>query len=475
MSRLFVAVLNMSLTASYVALAVIFVRMHLKKLPKIFSYMLWAAVWFRLVCPVSLKSPLSLVLIESPVPYDISTSTSPDFQPHVENITNAINYSAKHTVAFVGSAANPKIADLIIEIASIVWLLGIAVIIGYSILSYHRLSTRLSTAILYKDNVYETDRINTPFVFGVIRPKIFIPTGMAQDELVFILKHEQVHIMRKDHIIKPLAFLAVVLHWFNPLIWLSFFLMSEDMEMSCDESVLMQSEEDIRASYSNSLLSLSAKRSGLLVPLTFGENNIRDRIKNVLNFKKPVPWKVFVGVILVVAVAAGLITNPNESAQGKTYFTTKSFTRLFAGDRSLTAAERLLKYKTEYVGNAPKVGNIIYLLGFPEEVNYDHFELHTDSLPYAVTVHLKTDAETINYYAEASKQLPLKKNAIIMFSLIGNVDYINFNLTDGKRDALVQYSRKDADAIIGSDVRKFSESKQSLAELLKMLDRMAGD
>ena len=471
MSRLFVTVFNMSLTASYVALVVIFIRMLLKKLPKVFSYMLWAVVWFRLVCPVSIESPLSLVPAESPIPYSIANSINPDLQFSVENIDNALNHSVNPSVPFADSIASLNKTG-IMELATAVWLIGIAVLLCYSISSYFKLSLRLSTATLYKENIYETDRINTPFVFGFIRPKIFIPTGLAQNELDYILKHEQVHIKRKDHIIKPLAFLAVVLHWFNPLIWYCFFLMSKDMEMSCDERVLIESKEDIRACYSNSLLSLSVKQSGILMPLTFGESNVKARIKNVLNFKKPLLWKVFIAAILVAVVSVVLMTNPNENGRGNVFSNTVSFFKQFNRDSSLAAAEKFLKYKTEYVGNAPKVGNIIYLLDFPEKVNYDYFELYTDSIPYAVTIHLKTDTQTRNYYTEALHQAPFEKNAIIMFSLIGNVDYINFNLSDGKNDYGMQYTRDEANMIIGKDVRDFSKGNNEFVQLLKILENM---
>lgn len=471
MSRLFVMVLNMSLTASYVALAVIFIRMLLKKLPKIFSYMLWVVVWFRLVCPVSIESPLSLMPSGIPVPYSIVNSINPDLQFSIEKIDNAINYSLSPSVPLADSIANLNKTG-IMEFATAVWVIGIVVLLYYSISSYFKLSLRLSTATLYKENIYETDRINTPFVFGFIRPKIFIPTGLAQNELDYILKHEQVHIKRKDHIIKPLAFLAVVLHWFNPLIWYCFFLMSKDMEMSCDERVLIESKEDIRACYSNSLLSLSVKQSGILMPLTFGESNVKARIKNVLNFKKPLLWKVFIAAILVAVVSVVLMTNPNENGRGNFFSNTVSFFKQFNRDSSLAAAEKFLKYKTEYVGNAPKVGNIIYLLDFPEKVNYDYFELYTDSIPYAVTIHLKTDTQTRNYYTEALHQAPFEKNAIIMFSLIGNVDYINFNLSDGKNDYGMQYTRDEANMIIGKDVRDFSKGNNEFVQLLKILENM---
>ncbi|MGI5859985.1 MAG: M56 family metallopeptidase [Tepidanaerobacteraceae bacterium] len=475
MSGLFITVLNMSLTASYVALVVIIIRMLLGKSPKIFSYVIWAVVWFRLVCPVSFESPLSLVPIKSPIPYDITTSTNPMVRFGLRSVDNVLNQSIKSSVPTVNPAASVNPMGVVMEIAAVIWLLGIAVILCYSIVSYFRLKIRLSTATLFKDNIFETDRIKTPFVLGFIRPKIFIPTGLAQKELDYILKHEQVHIKRKDYIIKPMAFLAVVLHWFNPLIWLCYFLMSKDMEMSCDESVIKQSREDIRASYSHSLLSLSAKQSGFLIPLAFGESNIKSRIKNVLNYKKPVFWIVFIAVVLVIVVSIALMANPLDGA-GFLNTHGKGFSIAFFNPfDSLTEAEKFLKYKTDYVGDVPKVGGIIYLLDFPEKVNYDHFELHTDSTPYAVTVHLNTDTQTRNYYTGALHQAPFEKNAIIMFSLIGNVDYINFNLTDGKNDYLVQYTKDEADAMMGKDVRELSREKRTFARLLKTVDKMEED
>jgi bla regulator protein BlaR1 len=474
-SGLFITVLNMSLTASYVALVVIIIRMLLGKSPKIFSYVIWAVVWFRLVCPVSFESPLSLVPIKSPIPYDITTSTNPMVRFGLRSVDNVLNQSIKSSVPTVNPAASVNPMGVVMEIAAVIWLLGIAVILCYSIVSYFRLKIRLSTATLFKDNIFETDRIKTPFVLGFIRPKIFIPTGLAQKELDYILKHEQVHIKRKDYIIKPMAFLAVVLHWFNPLIWLCYFLMSKDMEMSCDESVIKQSREDIRASYSHSLLSLSAKQSGFLIPLAFGESNIKSRIKNVLNYKKPVFWIVFIAVVLVIVVSIALMANPLDGA-GFLNTHGKGFSIAFFNPfDSLTEAEKFLKYKTDYVGDVPKVGGIIYLLDFPEKVNYDHFELHTDSTPYAVTVHLNTDTQTRNYYTGALHQAPFEKNAIIMFSLIGNVDYINFNLTDGKNDYLVQYTKDEADAMMGKDVRELSREKRTFARLLKTVDKMEED
>jgi beta-lactamase regulating signal transducer with metallopeptidase domain len=449
MTDLFIPILKMSITASYAALAVMLVRVFLKKAPRVFSYALWLVVLFRLICPFSLESSLSLIPSKpASIPQEIVYSQTPAINSGMEIINNAspVNPAA---------SADPMI--IVMDITAIIWLVGIAVLLCYGAVSYFRLKHRLSVATFVKDNIFETDRIQTPFVLGLIKPRIYIPTGITGDGLDYILKHEQTHIKRYDYLIKPVAYLALTLHWFNPLIWFCYFLMSKDMEMSCDESVMRDTDEDVRGSYSTALLTLSAKQSGLIIPLAFGESNVKSRIKNILNYKKPAFWVIIVAVVVVALALIGLVTNPKDKV------------------KILTPAEQFLKYKTEYVGDASKVSNIIRLLNFPDKVNYDYLELHTESSPYAVTVNLKTDTETRDYYAELLHQAAFEKNAIIMFSLIGNVDSINFKLTDDRNDYLLQYARDWANDYMGRDVRQFAQSEEEFARFLGMLDYSSSD
>nr|WP_273702536.1 M56 family metallopeptidase [Tepidanaerobacter syntrophicus] len=444
----------MSITASFAALIIIFARMLLRKSPKIFSYALWAVVWFRLICPVSFESALSLLPGQNLMFYNVDTLANPNALSEQYGAGGAVKQTLESTLTAVNTSSNANLIDTAVKIAAAVWILGIAIILCHSAISYLKLRNRISTATFYKDNIFETDQIHTPFVLGLMRPRIYIPTGLEQKELDYILKHEQIHIKRRDYVIKPIAFLTVVLHWFNPIVWVCYFLMSKDMEMSCDEEVIRQSKEDIRVSYSRSLLSLSMKQSGLLAPLAFGESNIKTRIKNILNYKKPALWAICPACILVVAISMALAANPSDKIE------------------YLASAEKFLEYKTDYVGDASKVGNIISLLDFPENINYSYFELHTENVPYGITVHLNTDAKTRNKYTGAINQTPFEKNAIIMFSLIGNVDYINFNLTDGQNDYLIQYTKDQADAMVGKDIREFSLDKKTFAQLLKIGDKI---
>lgn len=310
MTTLFIAILNMSFSASVVALAIMLVRIPLKKAPKIFSYVLWSVVLFRLICPFSFNSSFSLMPTSADVvPQDIIYTQNPAIQSGVALVDNPINTVISNILPSVNTANSINPIQPVLAIAGFIWLLGLAALLIYATIGYIRLRRRVYYATLIRDNIYETDKIKTPFVLGLIRPKIYIPTTIEAAQHDYILKHEQTHIMRRDYLIKPFAFIVLALHWFNPFVWLSYFLMSKDMEMSCDEAVLRKTDEDIRSSYSTSLLNLSTKRTGLINPLAFGESNIKSRVKNILNFKKPATWITLVSVLIVAVFCVCFISN----------------------------------------------------------------------------------------------------------------------------------------------------------------------
>ena len=310
MDKLFLHVLNMSVTASYVILFVILARIFLKKVPKIFSYALWSVVLFRLVCPFSFESIFSLLPLKTQAVTQNVLSSSAKIDSGITAIDQVINRTFPvSTVQAVG--ANSFQTWLVFD--KILWLLGILILLMYSIFTYIKLSRKLKSGTLVCDNIYQVNNIKTPFVFGLIRPKIYLPTNLSELEQSYIVKHEQTHIKRLDHIIKPFAFLVLCIHWFNPLVWISFFLMSEDMELSCDESVIKQMGNSIKKDYSTSLLSLSTGRRIIGgCPLAFGENNTKGRIMNILNYKKPKFWIVFVTVIALASISLGLMSNPQS-------------------------------------------------------------------------------------------------------------------------------------------------------------------
>lgn len=316
---LFLTILNMSITASFVALGVMLVRLLLRKAPKVFSYILWAAVFFRLICPVSFTSDFSfLSLINTPqnvsmteyIPDNLRFMETPAISPELDNVDRMANASLLPAVPT--ASGNPL--PMWTEVFSLIWIAGVLALLIYSVVSYVRTKRRLQTATRVEGNVYETDAISTAFVCGFIRPKIYVPVGVGAVDLAYILEHERTHIRRRDYLIKPLAFLALILHWFNPLMWLSFRLMSRDMEMSCDEGVLSRLGESIKDGYSGSLLSLSLKRTDLLTvnPLAFGESHVKARIINVLNYKKPAFWVIILAVVVVCLAAVAFAANPKD-------------------------------------------------------------------------------------------------------------------------------------------------------------------
>lgn len=320
---LFLGILNMSITGSYVILFVIIVRQALKKVPKIFSYGLWSVVLFRLLVPFSFSSALSFLGFFPSRPGKleaISDNTGASALPEAAPVEmiNGNSPTAAPLPSPPSSAADSAFGFLqnMIPPLSVIWLLGAAALLCYGVVTYWRLKQRIGTGIRLENNVYQCELIDSPCVVGIIRPKIYLPYGLSQSEKTYILKHEQIHIKRFDHLLKLLAFLTLCIHWFNPLVWISFLLMSRDMEMSCDESVLRSLGSDIKKDYSSSLLSFAAGKTLFSAsPLTFGEGNAERRICNILNYRRPPMWIAVVTLLLLAFVGIGLLSNPADSQE----------------------------------------------------------------------------------------------------------------------------------------------------------------
>ena len=311
MDKLFLTVLNMSLTASYVIAFVIAIRLFLKKFPKNFSYLLWIAVLFRLICPFSFDSIVSLIPKNVNIPQDIAYMPKPEINSGITVIDSAVNNVLPSPPINQIASANPM--QIWLAIGEAVWLIGITTLLIYSVITTVKLYSKLRNAKHIKDNIYLVNGFKTPFVFGIIYPKVYLPDRLLESEKSYVLLHEQTHIKRLDHIVKLIFFIATCIHWFNPLAWIAFYLMGEDMELSCDEKVVKQMGSSIKKEYSSSLLSMSTgKRILGGSPIAFGENNTKDRIKNVLNYKKPKFWVIVILIFVIIAVGIGLMTNPKN-------------------------------------------------------------------------------------------------------------------------------------------------------------------
>ena len=322
MNQLFLTILNMSLTASYCIIAVIVLRFVLHKQSKLFSYLLWSVVLFRLLCPFSLSSSYSLLRVDTDI-----FSENNIARWSVGN-TDPIAAVANIDIAPADQVGNTEIpetavlpdaveaesltwAGKVVHTAAWVWAAGMLLFICYSAVTAFALYRSLKRAVGIGGNRYEAEGIASPFVFGIIQPRIYLPAHLQEEEKKYVLEHETVHIARKDYLVKLLAYGAVCIHWFNPLVWLAFILMEKDMEMSCDEAVLKKMGEDVKKEYSMALLTLSVERSLLPgAPLAFGEGKVKGRVNNILSYhKRALPIVVMVAVCLI-AVGAGLLLNP---------------------------------------------------------------------------------------------------------------------------------------------------------------------
>ncbi len=335
MEDLFISVLNMSLTASYVIAAIMLARLFLKKTPKVISYILWAVAGFRLMFPFSFESVFSLIPFKSqPIPQTAALGENVSFGSAagaaLRSVGDAANGGLGTVTVYLGKTADgypvtteAYHSEVWLMFGSYLWLIGIATLLIYSVVSIILLKRRLRGAVLTEGDIYEAENLKTPFVLGFFRPKIYIPSGLSAEEKSYIILHERTHIRRFDHVVKLAAFLILCVHWFNPLVWGAFLLMSADMEMSCDERVLKEMDGDIKKAYSISLLSLATGRSLINgSPLAFGEGNIKGRIKNVLNFKKPTAWVIVLSVALVAVLSVGFAANrttPDNSSDWDIY------------------------------------------------------------------------------------------------------------------------------------------------------------
>ena len=317
----FQTVLNMSIAAAVIIAAVLLARLLLRRAPKSFSYALWAVVLFRLLCPVSVSSAVSLLgLLDAPAQENTQYTTvieyyAPPAVPQLSAppVSVAAPPAVSEPVTGGGTAGGQAGAAGVGtgETAAIVWALGVCAMLIYGTASYIRLRRSLVGNIALEGNIHLADGINSPFVLGIFRPKIYLPSDICEGERDYIVLHERQHIRRGDHVLKALDFIALSLHWFNPLVWLAFVLAGRDMEMSCDEAVLKRLGEGVRADYSASLLRFASGRRGALsVPLAFGESGIKGRIKNLLRWKRPRAWISAAAALLCAVVLAACAVNP---------------------------------------------------------------------------------------------------------------------------------------------------------------------
>lgn len=308
----------MSISASYIVIAILLLRLFMKKAPKWISVALWGVVGLRLICPFSIESILSLIPSAETVSPEIMTGNlSEPF--YVDSYIDTGFSGVNNTIAPIISGSSVTVAPekevnllkLLIPICAILWLVGILAMVIYTLVSYLKLKKSIGTAVLYRENIYQSENVASPFILGIFRPRIYLPFSISEQSAEHVIAHEKAHLRRKDHLWKPLGFLLLSVYWYNPLMWLGYILLCRDIESACDEKVIKALDCDARADYSEALLRCGVKRKSIAAcPLAFGEVGVKARIKSVLNYKKPAFWIIIVALVLCVVIAVCFLTNP---------------------------------------------------------------------------------------------------------------------------------------------------------------------
>ena len=422
MIELFLKVVNMSISASWLVLTVFLIRLFMKKVPKWIHVILWGLVGVRLAVPVSFESIFSLIpsaeTISPKIILDEVTTIHSDIPVINHMVYSSLGQSGTPNL---GVSANPL--QVLVAIFTIVWIVGIFLLLAYMFISYWKLRKRVVTAVPMKENIYQCETVTSPFVLGVVCPRIYLPFHLNERDADAIIAHEKAHIKRHDHWWKPFGFLLLTLHWFNPLIWIAYVLLCRDIELACDEKVIKKLNQEQRANYSQALLAYSISHRNINIsPLAFGEVGVKKRVRTVLNYKKPSFWIVIVAIIVCIVVAVCFLTNPKQSS--------------FDVRRLENHGDDLEQYHTEYIGDAFKVSAIAQRLPYPEGYSYSSMELQTSKEPYELKVYLKGKGNA-NYE-------DFKKCANIAFDRIANMGVITFCHVDSK-EIISSFKRGDSE------------------------------
>lgn len=313
MAAVFLKLLNLSISASWLVLAVLALRLVSKRSPKWMNVLLWGIVALRLMLPFSIESALSLIpSAETVSPAVVQFDPAPTITSGVSVIDNAVNPAlSEHFAAAPTASVNPLYVWT--EIAGWVWLIGLGAMLLYALVSYLRLRRRVSVSLCVRENIYLCDAISSPFILGVVKPRIYLPSGLDEVQRQNVLSHERAHLARRDHWWKPLGFALLAVYWFNPALWLAYTLLCRDIELACDERVIRTMDESAVKTYSTVLLACSMPRKAVITcPLAFGEVGVKERVRNALHYKKPAFWVVAASVAVCVVVAVCFLTNPEH-------------------------------------------------------------------------------------------------------------------------------------------------------------------
>ena len=454
MTDLFLRVVELSWQAGVLALAVMLARLALRRAPKWAVCMLWALVAVRLIVPVSLQSRVSLQAEQSPV------TAALEQLPQTQETADAILPSGGEVltpvqpVGTVTSAEPVQVARpvMTVEVLTAVWLAGAAVMLAYMLVSYLRLYRQVRTAVRVEDNVCRCDRWGTPFVLGMLRPRIYIPAGLDEADLSQVLAHERSHIRRGDHVVKPLAFLLLTLHWFNPVLWAAYVLLGRDMENACDERVLRTLDGAGRAAYSRALVACAVRqRPAAVCPLAFGETAVKERVKNAMSYRKPALWAAVLLLIAAAVIGVCFLTSPQRQQPAA------------GGDWD---AETLYAMRTPYVGDNSAVSGLLSAIGLDKMGENDWsfvLRLDTEQEPYGLTLCYTSEYETVVGTGSTWAQ-QMKAGSYLAMALIDNLEWVAWQV-DGAGLGKVS----------DDGVYDIAAARQSVDGLRQLIDELEAD
>lgn len=346
LSQTFLHLINVSVMASWLVLAIVLFRLVFKKAPKYITCALWALVAIRLIFPISIESPTSLIPSEETIPLEIEYSQNPTIDTGINSLNIAINPIIQDNFTPPDGLTSMNPIQLPIYIGAYLWQMGIVAMVLYALISYIRIKFKVRERVKTEKNIYICDRIPSPFILGIIRPSIYLPSHLSEEDTAFVIAHEKAHIKRLDFIWKPLGYILLTIYWFNPCLWLGYILLCRDIEYACDEKVIKDLTLTDKKIYSETLLNLSIHRPYVTAcPLAFGESGVKSRIKSVLNYKKPAFWVTLVAIVLCVVMAVCFLTNPVTSDNIKTEY----YSAFTDNNDSYLAIELVPKYGTYWI------------------------------------------------------------------------------------------------------------------------------
>lgn len=458
MTDIFLRIVELSWQAGVLALAVMLARLALRRAPKWAVCLLWVLVAVRLVLPVSLQSPVSLQAAQSPV--TAALYELPQTQEAAQKTDEVLSGGSAEPVTPLPPTeivtAQPVPAPkpaMTVSLLAAIWLAGVVMMLTYMLVSYLGIYRRVCTAVRLEDNVYRCGSWGTPFVLGLLRPRIYVPEGMDDAALPQVLAHERCHIRRGDHLVKPLAFLLLALHWFNPVLWAAYVLLGRDMENACDERVLRDVDGAGRAAYSRALVACAVRqRPAAVCPLAFGEVAVQERVKNAMNGKKPAVWAAVLLVIAAAVIAVCFLTSPGRrepSAGG-------------AWD-----AETLYALRTPYVGDPSAVGRILNAVGL-DKMGADSdwsftMQISTEQEPYGLTLLYTYDSESFLGYGPTWAQR-MRAGGYLTMALIDNAEWVAW-----------QENGTETGRVTNDGAYDIAAARQSVDGLRQLIEQLEAD